>query len=120
MNYTERRINELKNEILDLKTACRYTSTRNANISQYPGVHTGLYRVTFEKDGIFVSYYPGYIPGAGKIWATCYARTFVGNTQIIEIESTTLGDDPDGPRIDNYITLTIVSSVKVLSVTRIS
>lgn len=120
MNYVEKRINEIKNEILDLKTACKYTSTRNVNIEKISNVHTGLYQVTYEKDGFLSSCYAGYIPGAGKTWAFCYARTPNQNVQIIEVESTTPGSDPLGPREDNYITLTIISSVKVLSVTRIS
>lgn len=120
MNYAEKRINEIKNEILDLKTACRYTSTRNVNIEKIPNVHTGLYQVTYEKDGFLSSFYPGYIPGAGKTWGSCYARTPNQNVQIVEVDTTTPGPDPSGPREDNYITLTIISSVKVLSVTRIS
>lgn len=119
MNYLENKINHLKNEILGLKTANKYTSTRNVNINQYPGIHTGLYRVTYERDSFMADIYPGYIY-LNASWAECYARTTNTNVQIIEVDSTTPGDDPDGPREDNNITMTIVSSVKVLSVTRVS
>ena len=120
MNYVEKRVNEIKNEILDLKTACKYTSTRNVNVVKIQNVHTGLYQVVFEKDGFITSYFPGYIPNYYDAWGNCYERTPNQNIQIIEVDSTMMGDDPDGPRVDNYITLTIVSSVKILSVTRIS
>lgn len=118
MNYLENKINHIKNEILDLKTANTYTSTKNVNISEYSGIHTGLYEITYEKDSFISDVYPGYLEG-GIAWASCYARTTNTNKQIVEVDSTTFGDDPEGPRIDNYITLTIISSVKVLSVTRI-
>lgn len=119
MNYLENKINQLKNEILDLKTANKYTSTRNVNIATFSNLHTGLYQIEYERDSFMSDIYPGYIT-AHDTWAECYARTTNTNLQVIEINSTTMGSDPDGPRIDNYITLTVIASVKIIGITRIS
>lgn len=120
MESFEEEIKYIESELLRLKTAQRYTSTKNVDIATFQNIHTGLYRVTFEKDSFMADYYPGYITPDKGTWASVYARTTNTNTQVVEVDSTTFGDDPDGSRVDNYITLSIVSSVPVVSVTRIS
>lgn len=120
MNDFEEEIKYVENEILRLKTAQRYTSTKNVDIATFQSLHTGLYQVVFKKEDFMAEYYPGYISPNKDSWASVYARTQSGDTQIIEIDATTMGEDPDGPREDNYIDLSIVSSVPVISLTRIS
>lgn len=120
MNNFENEIKYIESELIALKTAKQYSSTRNVNISSYPNINTGLYLVTYEKSEFISNVYPGYITGSSNLWGSVYQRTPSGNTQVIEVDTTTSGNDPEGPRDDNYITLTIISSVKVMSVQKIS
>lgn len=108
---------EIKNieaEILALKTAKEYSSVRSA-YSASVNVQTGLYEIIYQDTGedIFSFVYGSYVDDN---WGTVWARTPVGNTQIIEINT----DKTTYPSPTQQATMTIVSSVPVVSITRIS
>lgn len=120
MNNFEEEIKYIERELQGLKTAQRYTSTKNVAIATFSDLQTGLYLVTFEKEDFMADYFTGYLDPAKSAWASAYPRTPNDDQQVIEIDTTTPGDDPDGARVDNSTDLAIVSSVPVKDFSRLS
>ena len=88
MNSFEQRIKKIEAELIDLKTASKYVSTKNSYSNVVDGVYTGLYRVVYKPtDDYIIS-----IVGCGQISGTTYVgtaypRTPNSNIQIVEIDT---------------------------------
>ena len=88
MNYLEKKVNQLKNEILDLKTACIYSSVRPACSTVFDGVYTGIYKVTYSETDEYIASIPScsIISGTEYMGVT-YPRTAQNGIQLIEVST---------------------------------
>lgn len=125
MNEFEKRIKDIESELLNLKTATEYTSTRSLTSAVIEGVYTGMYLISYlSTDGYIASVAacdeidaPGR-PGESLL-GQAYLRTPNDNTQIVEV-------DTDYYNFDTRITETgtcsmmISSNVPITGITRIS
>lgn len=109
------RIYFLERELLDLKTASEFTSTRSVNLKSTGLISTGLYEVTYG-DGnapIFTMVYAGMDT---YNWIT--PRTPIGNTQIIEVNTTRWNNDTQSYETFNN-RLVVVSNRPIISIEKI-
>lgn len=109
---------ELKNieeELLNLKTASKYVSIKNAYSASIP-VTTGLYRITYaaSDEPIISTTYKGIAANHGYY----YLRTPGTNTQIVEVLTTYWSNEDQTYYTDNN-SIIVISNRKVLSIVRI-
>lgn len=111
-NNWDNKIKYIEDELLRLKTSNEYVSTRNAHYSTTTNVSTGLYKITYNNvQSDIVSM--GFLGNIGKNEATPpHFRTPSGNTQILEVSTTSMGTTYSYP-------LTIISNYSVASIVRI-
>lgn len=108
-------IKNIEDELLALKTASKYASIRSSQFSASTMVRTGLYRITYESasDEIFSLVYCGV---SGGNWGLAFARTPIGNTQVVEVVT----DVNSGGSWSTFeAPLAVVSNVPVKSIVRI-
>ena len=117
----ETSIKNIEQEILALKTASTYSSIRSTQFSTSTQVTTGLYRITYDlnQDEVLSIIYSG-VADEGSLdidkWGVIYARTPVGNTQIVEVNN----DYYDGSWKTASTTLVILSNCLVKNVERLT
>lgn len=112
----EKMIKDAEDELLALKTSSPYSSIRSANFTNTMNVQTGYYRVTYKDVGepIFSIVEIGFVENySGGV----YSRTPVGNTQIIEVQTTYYNSQ--GQVVTTSAPLVIVSNAPVISVVRL-
>lgn len=113
-NEFTKRLKNIEKELLALKTASLYTSTRNIFSASSGSVYTGLYLITYNNQGekILSQIYFNRQQSNGDI----SARTINGNTQIVEINTTyAAGNSP----VTYTTTFYVVSNVPVTSIVRL-
>lgn len=81
-------IAKIEDELIALKTASSYTSVKNASYGSMWQVSTGLYRITYDNNNNYICT-QGYLGGIGNEWGPPSFRTQSGNTQIMEVVTTT-------------------------------
>jgi len=119
----EERIKTIEAELVALKTASLYSSVRSSYAISPTYVRTGLYRVTYAETGepIMSTFY---INTSSPSWddylvLRIFPRTPVGNTQVLEINTTYSRDY--GQTSQTYdVLLTALSNRPITSITRIS
>ena len=111
-------IKKIEQELIDLKTASKYTSIRSAFHSSSTLVYTGIYRIKYNNNDnpVFSIIYCNFI---GSNYGLAYPRTPNGNEQIVEIDSTYFDGDLD-EYVTQHVPLSIASNVPVTSIERIS
>lgn len=111
------RLKNIDNELLDLKTASKYSSVRSANTTSTDYLTTGLYKIEYKSKGEpIISFFYQAILGP---YCWIYARTPDTNSQILEI-NTTYWSNQQQQYITDSCPISIVSNVPVISITRIS
>ena len=115
-NEFDQRIKKLEQELLDLKTAAKYTSVKSAAFTTSTTVYTGLYQITYEEslDSIMANIFCGTSQGQ---WGIAYPRTPTGNVQLVEIAT---DHYEEGGYVTYNVPLSITSNRKVLSIARIN
>lgn len=106
-------LQKIKDELLALKTASSYTSVKNASYGETWQVSTGLYRVIYDNSNNHICA-QGYIGSKDNKWGPPSLRTQSGNTQVIEVVTTTT----DGSI--QTVPLTIISNWPIISVQKIT
>lgn len=120
MNEFEQRIKNIESELLSLKTASEYTSTRSAHSSVVTGVFTGIYRVEYEAADNYIVSNVGCAEIEGTEYiGVAYPRTPTLNTQLIEIDTDYRNFDT-GQLETGTSTMLIVSNYPIKSIARIS
>jgi len=120
MNYLEKRVNDLKKEILDLKTACEYSSTRSAFSDKINNAYTGLYRITYaQTDDYIISIASCSIISGTEYLGMVDIRTAIGNTQILEVDTDYTNFDTQQIETGT-VSLMVSSNTPIVSITRIS
>lgn len=114
-NDFDTRIKNILKELTDLKTASEYTSVRASRIVTSGTVSTGLYRVVYDNRGetILSSFY-----NALPDFCAYYPRTPSGNSQIVEVQSTTWNNQTQSYEYHTN-KMVVVSNVPVISITRL-
>ena len=115
-NKFAERIKRIEDELIALKTASEYSSMRTSYVTNPVTITTGLYRVEFNSGGqpILSNFY------RQDAAVLCYisARTPVGNSQIVEVNTTRWDNERQ-----EYVTyengLLVVANVPIVSITRI-
>lgn len=111
------RLKNIENELLNLKTASKYSSVRSANTTSTGYLTTGLYTIVYEPKGEpIISFFYQAVSGP---YCWVYARTPDSNSQILEI-NTTYWDNQQQQYITDSCPINIVSNVPILSIERIS
>lgn len=115
-NDFETRLKNIEQEIIDLKTASKFTSVKTSNITSSGTISTGLYRIVYNTSGETII---SMVYTAQPDYCILYARTPSGNSQVVEVLTTEWSNDTQ-----SYTTYTnklvVVSNVPVVSITRIS
>lgn len=116
-NEFESEIKKIEQELIDLKTASKYTSIRSAFHSTSTLVYTGMYRIRYNNNNnpIFSIIYCNFI---GSNYGLAYPRTPNGNEQIVEIDSTYFDGDSE-QYVTQHLPLSIASNFPVISIERI-
>lgn len=112
-NEFEDTLKNIESEILALKTATRYSSTRNASFATPTQVYTGLYRITYNTNSSNIFSFIYDLGNSADSDGMVYARTPSGNTQIIEVNTNIFGGGVA------QIPLVVVSNVPVRSIVRL-
>lgn len=121
-NDFSKRIKNIEDEILALKTASEYSSVKSASATSPTTVRTGFYRVTFapNEEPILARYF---IDTSSLGWVALnfriYARTPETNSQVIEV-NTSISLDLGQTATTYDLFLTILSNRQVVSIERIS
>lgn len=114
-NELTKRLKNIEQELIDLKTASLYTSTRNAFSASSGSAYTGLYKITYSNpnnERILSQVYFNRQQSNGEI----FARTISGNTQVVELNTTyAAGNAP----VTYTTTFYVVSNVPVTSIVRL-
>lgn len=116
-NDFDKEVKDIEQELIDLKTASKYTSVRSALYTADALVYTGVYRIRYENadNPIFSIVYCNYMDSH---WGIAYPRTPNGNEQIVEIDTTFFDAD-----LNEYVTkqapLSIASNIPVAGIERI-
>lgn len=112
-----KRIKNVEEELVRLKTARQYTSIKSANSAQI-SVHTGMYRVTYAgSNGQIIS--EAFTTLIGRNYASLRMRPPSDNYQDVEVKSY-YWDSPTQQFIDQTITLSVVANYPIVSIERIS
>ena len=84
----DKKIKNLEREILDLKTACEYTSVRSSSITNSQVLNTGNYQVTFDNDGDEIMSMFFVNDPTGQHFGSVFALPPQGSTQTLLIDAT--------------------------------
>lgn len=117
-NDFDKKIKDIEQELIDLKTANKYTSVRSASYTADALVYTGVYRISYENtdNPIFSIVYCSFMDSH---WGIAYPRTPNGNEQIVEID-TTFFDSDLSTYVTKQVPLSIASNILVTGIERIS
>lgn len=112
-NEFDERIKKIEQELLDLKTACEFVSTRSACVETSVAVNTGVYEIKYENPKS--DYIATFIIASDPLnMAVAYLRTPSNpTTQRVEIVASNSEGSWTG-----YVT--IISNLPVVSFTKIS
>lgn len=118
MNHElESKIKNIEQEILDLKTATKYSSLRSSSTIYSQPLSTGNYRVTYNNHGnevialFFTEDTQGYRHGPAR------ALPLNGSTQTVQIDASyAIWNDAQVSRGDFTVILTIISNYPVVSI----
>lgn len=112
-------IKRIEQELLDLKTAAEYSSTRSASFGTADYVSTGLYHVTYapSNEAVIAFAYCDVIQGA-DVPGFANPRTPTGNTQVFEVNTNYWDFDTQQTIVGNAV-LHVISNRTILSIERI-
>lgn len=119
MNEFDVTIKRLERELLDLKTASEYSSTRSASFGSVDRVSTGLYQVTYAtgNEAIMATAFCEMIVGT-DVYGIAKLRTPDVSSQIVEVNTNYRNFDTQ-QMVVGEATLRIISNRPVTSITRI-
>lgn len=121
-NIFSQKIKKLEQELVDLKTASKYTSVKSSSYVSPTQVYTGTYQINY-KSGEEPIMSKVYISSGTPSWlrtlvVRAYLRTPSTDSQILEI-NTSVPDSGGQTPVTSNATITILSNREIASITRV-
>ena len=119
MNDFDKTVKRIEQELLDLKTASEYSSTRSASFGSVNTVSTGLYRITYApgNEAIMATAFCEMIIGT-DLYGSARLRTPENGSQVVEVNTNYRNFDTQ-QMVVGEATLRIISNRLVTSIARI-